>query len=141
MATEFNFENVIASYGLQSKRQQQLPYGKTRRWIASMIGTGAAWDYVAQQGDTLLLRVAEQGRGRAGCIDFNARYLDFRYKPDGEFIPDEQIWLTGDEFLDQGGIFRLRRAPALGALSTRRVSGPLHPCPLSGARRGRAYRD
>ena len=105
MATEFNFENVIASYGLQPKRQQQLSYDKTRRWIASMIGPGAAWDYVAQPGDTLLLRVAKQGRWRAGCIDFHARYLDFRYKPDGEFIPDTQIWLTGDEFLDQGVFF------------------------------------
>ena len=105
MASEFNFENVVAHYGLQSRRQPQLPHGKTRRWIASLIGTGAAWEYVAQQGETLLLRVAEQARGRAGRIDFNAGYIDFRYKPDGELILDERIRLMGDEFLDQGVFF------------------------------------
>ncbi len=105
MSEMFNFENVVAHYGLQPKVQRPLRHGKTRRWIASMIGAGAAWDYVAKQGDTLLLRVAEHARGHAGCIDFNAGYVDFKYKSNGERIADEQIQLVGDEFLDQGVFF------------------------------------
>lgn len=105
MPKELQFENIVGEYNLQPRIQRQLPHGKTRRWVASMIGTGAAWEYVAQQGDTLLLRVAEKARGRAGRIDFNAGYIDFRYQPDGALILDERIQLTGDEFLDQGVFF------------------------------------
>ncbi|MBN1920449.1 MAG: hypothetical protein JW892_04345 [Anaerolineae bacterium] len=112
MTEEFNFENVISHYGLNPQLQRQPAHGKTRRWISSLIGTGAAWEYVAQEKETLLLQVPKLARGRAESIDFRAAYLDFKYKPNGEFVPEQRIRLAGDEFLDLGVFFV--DAPARG---------------------------
>jgi hypothetical protein len=100
MTEDFTFENVIAHYALRPQRQRLPVHGKTRRWISSLIGAGADWDYVAQAGDALLLRVPQQTRGRAESIDFRAAYLDLKYRSDGEFIPEQRIRLVGDEFID-----------------------------------------
>jgi len=105
MPEEFSFETIIAHYELQPQHRRQPVHGKTRRWISDIIGAGAAWDYVAQKGDSLLLRVPNQARGRAGSIDFRAAHLDFKYRPNGEFIPEQRIPLVGDEFLDLGVFF------------------------------------
>jgi len=105
MTEDFTFENVITHYRLRPQRQRQPTHGTTRRWISSLIGAGADWEYVAQKGDALLLQVPRQTRGRAESIDFQAAYLDFKYRPDGKFNPEQRLRLVGDEFLDLGVFF------------------------------------
>lgn len=115
MPKDFQFESIVTEYNLHPELQRQLPHGKTRRWVSSLIGASTVWEYAAVPGNMLLLRAAQHERVRPGHIDFNTGYIDFRYKPNGELILEERIQLIGDEFLDQGVYFpdAMRRGMAI----------------------------